>query len=261
MGAELNHLSKHNLDLTNLVALAKDISNRFKVNIRYGFEESPFVSSAPLYPEAEKRFDFYENFPNIIIGTINHPNPRGTGSLVEDDYLEKEICRKYGNTIPESFQYDEKQAGPWNTRFYDNESIYYLSGDGETLPSANIEKGGISFEFGHFSGWHHFNAIVFNQYNKNNLSLLNNYRKDIRRFTKLCGGTKAYHLMGSRGFEMMDTWAETEKHIIEHAGKELMDIVEVIERYHMNEEKLAISDCEEDKCFARAFIDDFRDLG
>ena len=54
--------------------------------------------------------------------------------------------------------------------------------------------------------------------------------------TQLCGGTITYHVMGSRGFEALDTWADTERRIVAHAGNQFMDMVETIERYHLNQE-------------------------
>lgn len=260
MGAELGHLSNHNLDLSSLVALAKDISNRFKVNVRYGFEESPFVNSELIYPNAEKRFDFYDDRANMVIGTVLHPEAKSTASLVEHDYLEKELCSKYGNTLPEWLHYDAKKFGPWPTSYLNESPWYYLDGDDVNVPSFNIEKGGLSLVIGDFGGWYQFNLAVVEPEFGAGIKDLTDYRTDIMRFTEMCGGTTAYHVMGSRGYEACDTWANTEKHIIERAGKDLMDIVEVIERCHHGQGKPDITDKERQKCYAPAFVDDFRDL-
>lgn len=261
MAAELNHLSDHNLDISSLEALAKDISNRLKVNVRYGFEESPYVSAELVYPEAERRFDFYDDIANLVIGTVLYPDAESTATLIELDYLEKELCRKYGDTLPELFEYDENKFGPWSTFFFLNrEPWYYLAGDNVNTPSAHIEKGGLSLGIGVFVDWHQFNTTVFEPDCGRGLEILNSYRKDIMRLTELCGGTMAYHIMGSRGFDAQATWAKTEKHIVDEAGHEFRDIVKVIERYHLNQEIPNISDPESEECFARVFMDDFRDL-
>ncbi len=40
MGSDVHSVGRHNLDTSSLESLARDISNRFKANVKYGVDDT-----------------------------------------------------------------------------------------------------------------------------------------------------------------------------------------------------------------------------
>lgn len=96
MAADTVYYHAHDLDVSSLQNLAKDLSKHLKVNVRYGFFGHP-AEMLPLYDATLKPDNDDSIF--ITLGTVKQPNATATIILHEDDFLEKQCYAKYGDDL------------------------------------------------------------------------------------------------------------------------------------------------------------------
>lgn len=97
MSADAHFLHKHNLDISTIENLAKDLSKRLKVNVKYGFYAYP-EDMLPLYDNPLLK-TATEHDGVTILETIKHPEAKETLLLTEDSFLEKRLYEKHGDDI------------------------------------------------------------------------------------------------------------------------------------------------------------------
>lgn len=88
MGHDVHIIGNHNLDLSSMEALAKDISKRFKANVEYGY-----FSFCDFDIDGNSCSNSTEN---MHLGFIEHPIAATTLCLNDEYYMYHAVLDKYG---------------------------------------------------------------------------------------------------------------------------------------------------------------------
>lgn len=91
MGHDVSPIGNHQLDMRSTEALARDISKRFRANVKYGHQD--VICCDPDGNEVESTFEL------IIQGTIQHPKSDKTLTLLDEDYQLQQMLKTHGDNI------------------------------------------------------------------------------------------------------------------------------------------------------------------
>ena len=266
MSRAISIIHNHNLNVSNVEALAHDLSARFDINIEYGYyscyNERLFKILGLKYIEVV-----------TILGKIEKASNLKKFRLLDEKYYEKLALSRFG----ESVFYDELYWGgndkipneieikselleaktvSYDFESCDSEIFRYLSVFNDNVLS-DMHK--------YFAGWW-FLCYLFSQTTKTDIAyndeFVINYRRELQFYSSKLGADFVYYVddqsdvlegLGEGGCGEM-SWEEIQSFIKEKCGDLLLDIPE----YFLNEDyrKMWIGRKEE----PLAFVDDFRDL-
>ena len=90
MGWDIVPIAKHNLNISNIEDLAKDLFKRLNVNIKYGFY---------ILDEHQQFFEnsFSKGFNQL--GNFEKDKNYTTFTLIDENYIDKLLLKKYGKSI------------------------------------------------------------------------------------------------------------------------------------------------------------------
>lgn len=91
MGHDVSPVGNHQLDMSSTEALASDISERFRANVKYGYQD--VICCDPEGNKIESTFEV------IIQGTIKHSNADKTITLLDENYQLQQMLAKHGDNI------------------------------------------------------------------------------------------------------------------------------------------------------------------
>ena len=185
MGHDVHIIGNHNLDTSSMEALAKDISNRFKVNVEFGYYENMFD------------FDINGNTGRMcvddnVLGKINFPNATTTLWLNDEYYMYHAVLDKYGKEAY-NLPYFLKRDGCYRKELDDAAgNIRYELRDNEKDDEyAVIFNDTIHNWYNYFCPrWWSF-CDAFNKEDKDFLDyFITPFRKEVLQFFETVGGTE-----------------------------------------------------------------------
>ncbi|NJB83141.1 hypothetical protein [Wenyingzhuangia aestuarii] len=265
MGVDICTYSKHNLDTSNVVTLAKDLFKRLPVNITYGYySNKKHCELLGIKPTEE--FVVLENL-------VNNPKLR-TFVLYDEKYQQKLLYTTFGKDILTNPKYElsfygnptqqnvEKEINSFEYPQYlleIEESQYHLV---DHIQSMYIYKDFIENDMQYFSRWYYFRDFYDEQKYKvdfNTLKRLQSYRESLHYYTKKLGGTFCYFIDDAgncctQGVEYEVYWKDLKNLIEKNAGKQLTNIA-LLNIHKAPQKKQTIQ-----KTPSLAFVDDFRDV-
>lgn len=260
MGRDVTALSRHNLDVSSIEALAKDISNRIQYNVEYGYW---------AYEDYSKMLNIPYQSDFTVLGTaIFNPNRDTIYRLIDDKYQDRELLARYGDELFSMKNYIFSSEEILKQEEIDElkEEILQYNIDLTSPITDNdfctIGKHLLINNFDYYSRWWDFCSVIIEEdYLDNSLHFLK-YRKKMMFYSKLFGGDKIFYIDDQsnylkgigQGDELDYTWDELEKIIYERVNNEVVSISEVMLDYRVKD-TLALN-----REFPLAFIDDFKDL-
>lgn len=89
MGHDVSTIGNHKLNISNIEALAKDLSKRFRANVDYGYYHQFWIDIDGN--------EFEPSYENVIFGKISYPNSTQTIWLSDEYYQIHQIISKHGD--------------------------------------------------------------------------------------------------------------------------------------------------------------------
>ncbi len=268
MGIEVETISNHNLDTSNIKALAKDLSNRLNVNIEYGYFNSP------SYNKFLKLAD--NSTSEVVLGEIIIDKKLPKLFLEDNRYQVKELYKRFGMDI---FK-EPEIVNSFITRFSVDEVIQihkeYLSSEHYSLewPSktqyyiyyAVIYDQVVLYGTDYYASWFMLEDILTSWSFEDDCEFgsILEFRKEVHKITNLFGGTHAYYFrddlepqhIGSSVEDIELDWQLFEK-TIENMWDKKSRFIDLPEYFISEEYRNHIHD----NYFWNLIIkDDFRDL-
>lgn len=260
MGHDIVPISNHNLDISNIQNLAKDISSRLDINIIYGYNASE-EHNALLKNGLPEKF--------VLVGEHIKDNSFLTYTLYDNYYQTKQLVEKFGIDIISKGEYwgysngmmpgtemieSEKSA----LQFFDYNLDYEENGETKYM---YINNEHFTNHIPYISRWWMF-CKYFLQENSFETIDLQEFRKELKFYTQKFGGNAIYYLddQGTKieglgqGNECNLTWNQFQEQVKKYAENNLLDIPE----YFLNEEYR--NTFIKNRTYPDAFVDDFRDL-
>lgn len=261
MGRDVVALSRHNLDVSSIGALAKDISNRIQFNVEYGYFACE-DSSKMLNISYQKGF--------ISLGTaIYNPNRDTIYRLVDEKYQDRQLLEMYGDGLFSMKDFNWYGMGEDLTQEEIEEGKKEVLQFNVTLKSSTtgniyctIGQDFLTNEFDYFLRWWSFCRVITDRDYVDQIPSFMRYRKKMMSYSKLFGGDKIYYIDDQsdylkgigQGDEFDYTWEELEKIIVERVNNDVVSISEVMLN-PMLKQSLGLN-----REFPLAFFDDFEDL-
>lgn len=263
MGHDISPIANHNLNTTDIKALADDIISHIDINIEYGYYG---------YKEYFKLLGENKDDDYIILGKTIKDEKFKTFRLIDEQYQLKQLHQKFGDII-----------------FYNPE--YWMNGEGKIPDQKVIEEEKKELMFpdfeltlishersGHmviykelllnyipyYCRWWSF-CRLFTESTFDNFPYIENlleFRNDLMKYTWAFGGNKIYYLDDQsnvlegvgQGIEKNLSWNEFEKFVADKTLPLLLNIpLFLTDRSYRNE----FMERKEDPL---SFVDDFSDI-
>ncbi len=263
MGHDISPIGNHNLNTKNIELLAKDIVSRIDINIEYGY----FGRKEHFKILGEDRGDEF-----IEIGKITKDKAFKTYTLNDENYMLNQLYDKFGEAIFINSNYWLMNEGELPNKEviieekkglkYDNYSMDYESENEYDFLTINNEH--YSNNIPYYSRWWSFCRFFIEDYYKDKeyLTSLNNFRKELMQLTFKLGGNKMYYLddqsnilkgVGS-GSEYELSWNELTSLLETKTSHLMLDIPKFLKNEEYQEYFLALNE------YPLSFIDDYSDL-
>lgn len=181
MGKTTSIISNHSLDITNLEALAKDISIRLQATICFGYEKTWYIDdeNAILY-----------DFEFIDLGTISFSDATDSYNLIDCTYGSKEFIAQNGIAIleDENFKIDDyyKQLILEEISSIEFELEKIIENDTDTI--CYIYQKSLDIWFTESLDWTSFQRDFIYYLDDNTVAFLNNWRIENKKLISLFGG-------------------------------------------------------------------------
>ena len=251
MGRDIMNIGRHNLDISSREALAKDIAQRFKVNVRIVYEDH----NSKLLEDIEDTFD------TIIIDEIKTKGATKTFILNDEHYQLKEYYKLHGDAIFKIIEKQHNYYGLDELKEIVNGIFYYLilqeeSDDGKIEKEyINIYQDLLHLSTCYYSRWWAFCMVLNNEntFDKD-FKILNDYRRTLK---------KQLHIMG--GHEMLYIDDQGELSNMVYGEFSWKDIMNELDKNYIGK-VLSVSDFMRNPVpsnssqYPYAFYDDFNDL-
>lgn len=262
MGHDIQPIARHALNTQQVELLARDLSKRLQINIRFGYGCGGKEHLLGLLGRPAG-----EHFR--VLGEYTVDPDAGFYRLTDDDYLSKEVVGKFGPDIMQDKRfwpdyYEEWPVGEtlemvklnltWNT---------YERYGPEHATKLTINNELYTDHFSYYSRWwqlcHSFQEGEFYE-----LEVFMKFRKDLLARMRKLGGDTMYYLDDQssvmkgigQGEEGYMTWPAFEEFVIAKAGDLLLDIP----RYFEDPQYKALIQSRREAEYALVFVDDFRDI-
>lgn len=260
MGRDVVSLSRHNLDVSSIGALANDISNRIQFNVEYGYW---------AYEDYSKMLNiqYQDNF--IVLGTaIFNPNRDTIYRLVDEKYQDRKLLEMYGDELFSMKDYIFSSELKLTQEQIEKRKKEILQFNVDLTSSitgnifCTIGQDFLSNDFDYFSRWWDFCRVIVQEDYLDNSIHFTKYRNKMMFYCKLFGGDKIYYIDDQsdylkgigQGDEFDYTWEELEKIIFERVNNDVVSISEVMLNPILKQ-TLGLN-----REFPLAFFDDFEDL-
>lgn len=267
MGHDVTPIGNHNLDTTDIWSLAADLATRLNVNVEMGY-----LGEA----SNDKLLGIDENDEYRVFDTLVKNEGFSTWKLIDTNYQEKQLYKKYGKDVFYTLEY-------WNDLYgkvpAEKEILNELRSVDFAFYKLVFETAEEAYEFDifndHFSshGRYYFRWGGLSHILKAALFLdevqgrvLFRFRKDMMKYSELFGGSKFYYLDDQaidfggvgQGEELYMSWGDLEAFIKEKSGSEMFDVAQcMLEKDgpldYLNE-FFNYTD------YISSFVDNFRDL-
>lgn len=252
MGHNVSMLGNHNLDITSIEALAKDLSKRFKAKVNYGYYSQYWfdIDGNELEPSYE----------NVIFGYVKHFNSNKTLWLSDGFYQIRQVINKHGQNIYKLPCFAENSNLKLEIEAILNGVNY------EIRDIENDKDYGILYNttFQNFSNyfygkwWNFCRAFMKTDDSLSsdivNVDVVTEYRKDIKDFFTTIGSTEVVYLDDQGDTEYLTNdyhnWDKIMKELNSNFKETTLNISEF-----MKHKKLLPKDK-----YPLAFYDDFADL-
>jgi hypothetical protein len=145
MGSDINTIGRHLLNASSLESLAKEISDRFNLNIIYGYQD--------MF-KLDDHFNLADTSCELVeIGSINKVEGNGHRWLIDHYYQHRQYVQDFGPEIIELAQYDKTglQACVSET--------YYELLETSTNESMYVTNDMIEIDFYYLTRWWPFCAL------------------------------------------------------------------------------------------------------
>lgn len=260
MGRDIVALSRHNLDVSSIEALAKDISNRIQYNVEYGYWPYEDYSKMLNIP-------YQDNF--TVLGTaIFNPNRDTIYRLIDDKYQDRELLAMYGDELfsMKNYIFSSEEILKQEEIEERKEEILQYTIDLTSPITGNdfctIGKHLLINNFDYYSRWWDLCRVIIDKDYSDKIDYFNKYRKKMMFYSILFGGDKIFYIDDQsnylngigQGDELDYTWDELEKIIYERVNNDVVSISEVMSDYRVKE-ILGLN-----REFPLAFFDDFKDI-
>lgn len=188
MGHDLHIIGNHNLDISSMEALAKDISKRFQANVEFGYYKNMFDFDINGNTGRESDVD-------DVLGKINFPNATTTLWLNDEYYMYHAVLEKYGKEAY-NLPYFKKRDGYYrkDLDYVVGNIRYELRDNEEDDEYAVIFNNTIHDWYNYFCPrWWSF-CKAFGKDDKDFLDdLITPFRKEVLQFFEKVGGTEAFY--------------------------------------------------------------------
>lgn len=250
MGHDIHIIGNHNLDISCMEALAKDISKRFKANVEFGYYDNMFD------------FDINGNTGRMsiednVLGKIDFPNASTTLWLNDEYYMYRAVLDKHGKeayNLPYFKKHDglhrqELDIAAGNIR-------YELRDNYEDNEYAVIFNDTIHDWYNSFNSrwWSFCKAFTIEDYDDLLQYEVALFRKEVLQFFEKVGGTEAFYFddQGKSQYLTVDyyDWATILKEVETNFKETTLNIPEYMKGNKLNPWKVK----------PLAFYDDFSDL-
>ena len=91
MGHDVCHIGKHNLNVNSIEELASDLSNRFQVNVDYGYQDMDAFDF--------EKGEYINTFDFVTLGNVVFPNSDVTLFLSDEFRQKRLIYQQYGDEL------------------------------------------------------------------------------------------------------------------------------------------------------------------
>ena len=248
MGHDVSPIGNHQLDLSSTEALARDISKRFRANVKYGHQD--VICCDPDGNEVESTFEL------IIQGTIKHPKSDKTLTLLDENYQLQQMFKTHGDniyTLPCFAGSDSRHEEIYEAK----RGMCY-----EILDRENDVTYGTIFDdtFRNFFNtfnmrwWSFCRAFTREDYDHRLLEYVNDFRLEVMTLYNKTGGTEVLFLddQGETQYltETMYNWEKVKNELNTHFKETTLHIPAFLKKGKF----LPLEE------FPLAFYDDFSDL-
>lgn len=235
MGYDINIIGRHRINTESIEHAAKELSDRFDINIEYGYEHEYDVS-------IKKRVISYSSRRNrgwISLGTIIRDSKKGIYRL-NDKYHEcREIRNKLGGNL-DDVRFDYVYEGYFE-RGVQYELDYLEESDGiqSEISFLYLYKDVIEITFSDDPGrWGGFHQHFTEERQKRSGNSLRMFREIVRKYYKAAGCDYVYYYPDQDAPSMIDDlldkdWEEIEAYITSH--KYCGEYYERMDDYYKND--------------------------
>jgi hypothetical protein len=248
MGHDVSPVGNHQLDMSSTEVLARDISERFRANVKYGYQDIICCDSEGNNIES--------TFEVIIQGTIVHPKAGETITLLDENYQLQQMIAKHGDNIYNLPVFAGSEARREEVEEAKRGMCYWLFDRQNDVDYGTIFEDTFRDSFNSFDmRWGTFcMAFTDNSYFKQFLDDLTEFRKNVLALYRKVGGSSVSYLddQGETQYLVhgLYNWETTKRELETHFKEATLYIPEFMnERKPISEEKLP-----------EAFFDDFSDL-
>jgi hypothetical protein len=248
MGHDVHNVAKHQLDISSLEALAKDLSNRLEVNVEYGVFDSFHFD-----------WDGFHRNPTYNLwkfGTINFPNAQTTLWLTDQFYLFHIVYSRYreDSYILPYFKENESHKEAL-TESIGNTSFELR--DNEEDDEYAIIFNDTFYDWHNYFGcrwWSFCRAFTQEDENEYLLEIVNDYRKGVMVFFDKLGIKETFYFDDQGETQCLTEFYYDWEYILKKVDTDFKDSTLYISEF-MKHKKLLLTDH-----FPLAFYDDFADL-
>ena len=264
MGHDIVPIGNHQLDVTNIEKLARDIFKRLHINIEYGY----FGRKEHFELLGEARENDW-----VVLGKLTTNKSDKYYKLIDEKYQEKQLISKFGTDIVYDFRFwssilqkgdDTKSLGDsvLDEVVYATYALEYEWLD--EFHYLNIYDEHFENLFTYYGRWWYFcRFFLEKRYNDDyDLESFNKYRKDLLDISYKLGGDKLLFLDDQSevltgvggGEEYRYTWQALQDFVFEKTEPLCINIPNFLEN------KAYRSTFYQKKAYPLAFVDDFSDL-
>lgn len=246
MGHDVSPVGNHQLDMSSTEALARDISERFRANVKYGYQDWLGCDSDGIAMES--------TFEVIVHGVIKRPQSHKTLTLLDGNYQLHQILKNHENSISNLPYF---KNGAFKADIEDAKRGRYF----ELFDMEKDENYGTIFEdtfrdfFNDFTmRWWTFCMAFTDSYHKQYLDYVTEFRQNVMALYRKIGGTNVAYLddQGETQYltEIMYDWGSIKNELNIHFKETTLAIPDFMkERKPLPVDELPL-----------AFFDDFSDL-
>lgn len=187
VGQDISQLGKHNLKTENIESLAFDLSKRLKVNVEFGYQKSFQLSN--------KTIEYTSNDTIIKLGRIDYKRAGKTIFLKDEFYQIHQILEKIGNELFEISFTSENSISKSEIKDAIDNIYYNIFVPDEDTSFGSITNNVFNYEYLYFDRWLVFcNLFTDKQRWNDHLNRFRKYRKQIKVFFELIGGSEVVYL-------------------------------------------------------------------
>jgi hypothetical protein len=245
MGSNVRIIGRHNLDISSLESLAKDLSSRFKANVKYGIYDDVGFNLNGM--------DRNPKFHHSIFGTAKYSHAKKNLILTNEFYHHHLVLDRYGDdayNLPYFVENKEQLDEAKENKCY------------ELLDEVTDEDYGTIFN-DTFHNWYNYfehrwiglySPFIEKPFYRSTIKEVNSFRYKVMSFFEKIGGAEAYYFDDQGESQYLIETLYNWQNIVKEVETNLQNPVVRLSEF-MNNRKLYAEDV-----YIAAFYDDFADL-